>query len=107
MPRHGPKPVYAAENWPDHYEKETPDGFFLQDDKIFWHPNWSNLRTNLFENLVSIAVKKCAEDDQFARRKSKPTNDELKGRDRLPKQCRKEEGRAEAKKRVEMTVKGI
>ncbi|KAE8538377.1 hypothetical protein D1P53_004730 [Cryptococcus gattii VGV] len=108
MPRHGPKPVYAAENWPDYYEEDTTDGCFQQDDKTFWHPNWSNLRANFFENLVSIAVRKCAEDDQFAQRKSKPTNDELKGPviDCLTSVVG-EKKKTEAKKRAEMTVEGI
>ncbi|KAE8541145.1 hypothetical protein D1P53_002500 [Cryptococcus gattii VGV] len=46
MPKNGPKPVYAAEKWPDYHKEEAPDGFFLQDGKIFWRPNWSNLHTN-------------------------------------------------------------
>ncbi|KAE8539876.1 hypothetical protein D1P53_003813 [Cryptococcus gattii VGV] len=80
MPKNGPKPVYAAEKWPDYHKEEAPDGFFLQDGKIFWCLNWSNLCTNFFKNLVSTAARKCAEDDQLALLKSKPTNDELKGR---------------------------
>lgn len=108
IPRNRSKPVYAVENWPDYHEEEAPDGFFLQDGKIFWHPNWSNLRTIFFENLVNTAIRKCAEDDQFALLKSKPTNDELRGRaiDYLDSVVR-EKKKAEATKRAETTVKSI
>ncbi|KGB74796.3 hypothetical protein CNBG_0634 [Cryptococcus deuterogattii R265] len=64
--------------------------------------------TNFFENLVSTAVRKCAEDDQFAQLKSKPTNDELRGRviDYLNNVVR-EKKKAEAKKRTEVKVTSI
>lgn len=61
-----------------------------------------------FENLVNTAIRKCAEDDQFALLKSKPTNDELRGRaiDYLDSVVR-EKKKAEATKRAETTVKSI
>ncbi|KIR26787.1 hypothetical protein I309_04360 [Cryptococcus deuterogattii LA55] len=57
MPRHRPKPVYAAENWPDYYQEETPDGFFLQDGKIFWHPNWSTFALTFLCSFENLHVK--------------------------------------------------
>ncbi|KIR75771.1 hypothetical protein I310_00468 [Cryptococcus deuterogattii CA1014] len=94
IPRNWSKPVYAAENWPDHDEEEAPDGV--------------SYRMASFENLVSTAVRKCAEDDQFAQLKSKPTNDELRGRviDYLNNVVR-EKKKAEAKKRTEVKVTSI
>lgn len=69
-----------------------------------WKERERGRRSGLGEkNLVSTAVRKCAEDDQFAKLKSKPTNDELRGRviDYLNSVVR------EKKKRAEMKVKSI
>ncbi|AGV14309.1 hypothetical protein, variant [Cryptococcus neoformans var. grubii H99] len=108
MPRKGPKPLYVADNWPDYNEEEAPDGFFLKDGRIFWRPNWSNLRCAFFENLVSTAVKKCLQDDQFFQIKSKPTNNELRGRvvDYLNSVVR-EKKKAEVKKKTEARMKNV
>lgn len=61
-----------------------------------------------FENLVSTAVKKCLQDDQFFQIKSKPTNNELRGRvvDYLNSVVR-EKKKAEAKKKTEARMKNI
>ncbi|OWZ62181.1 hypothetical protein AYX14_06942 [Cryptococcus neoformans] len=61
-----------------------------------------------FENFVSAAVKKCVEDDKFVHIKSKPTNNELRGRviDYLNSVVR-EKKKAEAKKKAEMRMKNI
>ncbi|AFR93561.1 hypothetical protein C347_01525 [Cryptococcus neoformans AD2-60a] len=98
---------------PDYNEEEAPDGFFLKDGRIFWRSNWSNLRCALrgdviFENLVSTAVKKCLQDDQFVQTKSKPTNNELRGRvvDYLNSVVR-EKKKAEVKKKTEARMKNV
>lgn len=61
-----------------------------------------------FENLVSAAVKKCLQDDQFVQIKSKPTNNELRGRvvDYLNSVVR-EKKKAEAKKKTEARMENI
>ena len=47
MPRNGPKPLYAADNWPDYNDEKALDGFFFKDGRISWRPNWSDLRCAL------------------------------------------------------------
>ncbi|OXH37265.1 hypothetical protein J005_01464 [Cryptococcus neoformans] len=68
----------------------------------------SSLCLASFENLVSTAVKKCLQDDQFVQTKSKPTNNELRGRvvDYLNSVVR-EKKKAEVKKKTEARMKNV
>lgn len=61
-----------------------------------------------FENLVSTAVKKCLQNDPFVQIKSKPTNNELRGRvvDYLNSVVR-EKKKAEVKKKTEARMKNV
>ncbi|UOH81207.1 hypothetical protein LQV05_003874 [Cryptococcus neoformans] len=116
----GPSPIHGGDaekrakaavhcrQLPDYNEEEAPDGFFLKDGRILWRPNWSNLRCAFFENLVSTAVKKCLQNDPFVQIKSKPTNNELRGRvvDYLNSVVR-EKKKAEVKKKTEARMKNV